>query len=78
MMCVEPSAALTEVAAVQTLQKPPAAEVIVGPEGGWTVTEIAAAHQSGAILMTLGARTLRADAVPMVALTALLTTWREL
>ena len=78
MMCVEPSATLTEIAAVQTVPKPLAAEVIVGPEGGWTVTEVAAAHQSGAILMTLGARTLRADAVPIVALTALLTTWREL
>ena len=78
MMCVEPSATLTEVAAMQTVEKPSAAEVIVGPEGGWTVTEVAAAHESGAILMTLGARTLRADAVPIVALTALLTTWREL
>lgn len=78
MMCIEPSVALTEVVAVQTVQKPPAAHVIVGPEGGWTVTEIAAADESGAILMTLGARTLRADAVPIVALTALLTTWREL
>jgi 16S rRNA (uracil1498-N3)-methyltransferase len=78
MMCVEPSAALSEVVAVQTVQKPSAAHVIVGPEGGWTVTEIAAADESGAILMTLGARTLRADAVPIVALTALLTTWREL
>ena len=78
MMCVEPSATLTEVAAIQTVEKPSAAEVIVGPEGGWTVTEVAAAHESGAILMTLGARTLRADAVPIVALTALLTTWREL
>ncbi|HET9705078.1 MAG TPA: 16S rRNA (uracil(1498)-N(3))-methyltransferase [Vicinamibacterales bacterium] len=78
MMCVEPSAALTEIAAVQTVPKPSAAQVIVGPEGGWTVTEIATAHESGAILMTLGARTIRADAVPIVALTALLTTWREL
>jgi hypothetical protein len=28
--------------------------------------------------MSLGARTLRADAVPIIALTALLTTWGEL
>ena len=52
--------------------------VIVGPEGGWTVPEVAAAHDSGAILMSLGSRTLRADAVPIVALTALLTTWGEM
>ena len=42
------------------------------------VSEVAAAHDSGAILMSLGGRTLRADAVPIVALTALLTTWGEL
>ena len=54
------------------------AMLIIGPEGGWAVSEVAAAHDSGAILMSLGARTLRADAVPIVALTALLTTWGEL
>lgn len=78
LMCVEPTAALGEVASVRSVQKPAAAHVIVGPEGGWSVTEVAAAHESGAILMSLGARTLRADAVPLVALTALLTTWSEL
>jgi len=78
VMCLEPSAALGEVTPVQEVPKPRAADVIIGPEGGWTVTEVAAAHDSGAILMSLGARTLRADAVPIVALTALLTTWSEL
>jgi 16S rRNA (uracil1498-N3)-methyltransferase len=78
VMCVEPSAALGEVVGVQRVAAPAAAHLVVGPEGGWSVTEIAAAHQSGAILMSLGARTLRADAVPLVALTALLTTWGEL
>ena len=42
------------------------------------VPKSAAAHASGVILMSLGGRTLRADAVPIVALTALLTTWSEL
>ena len=78
MMCVEPSAALGEVIAVQAVAEAAAADVIVGPEGGWAVAEVAAAHDSGAILMSLGGRTLRADAVPIVALTALLTTWGEL
>jgi 16S rRNA (uracil1498-N3)-methyltransferase len=78
LMCVEPSAALGEVRTVRQIVRPPAVHLIVGPEGGWSVTEIAAAHDSGAILMSLGARTLRADAVPIVALTALLTTWGEL
>ena len=78
LMCVEPSAALGEVRSVRQVVKPKAVHLIVGPEGGWSVTEVASAHESGAILMTLGSRTLRADAVPIVALTALLTTWGEL
>jgi 16S rRNA (uracil1498-N3)-methyltransferase len=78
IVCVEPSAALSDVVAVHTIAPVPGVHLIVGPEGGWSVTEIAAAHDSGAILMSLGARTLRADAVPIVALTALLTVWSEL
>jgi 16S rRNA (uracil1498-N3)-methyltransferase len=78
IMCIEPSAALGEVFDVQAIARPAAADVIIGPEGGWAVSEVADAHDSGAILMSLGGRTLRADAVPIVALTALLTTWGEL
>ncbi len=78
VMCVEPSAALGEVRGVQAIPRPVAADVIIGPEGGWAMSEVAAAHDSGAILMSLGGRTLRADAAPIVALTALLTTWGEL
>ena len=78
LLCVEPSAALGEVRWVRQVAKPKTVHLIVGPEGGWSVTEVAAGHASGAILMTLGSRTLRADAVPIVALTALLTTWGEL
>jgi 16S rRNA (uracil1498-N3)-methyltransferase len=50
--------------------------ILIGPEGGWTVEEI----QRGATVsrqVTLGARTLRADAVPVVALAALFTRWGE-
>ena len=78
LLCVEPAAALGEVRAVHAVAKAAAVQVIVGPEGGWTVTEVAAAYDSGAILMSLGSRTLRADAVPIVALTALLTAWSEM
>jgi 16S rRNA (uracil1498-N3)-methyltransferase len=78
VMCVEPSAALADVVPVQRVPQAPAVHLIVGPEGGWSVTEVAAAHDSGAILMSLGERTLRADAVPIVGLTALLTAWGEL
>jgi 16S rRNA (uracil1498-N3)-methyltransferase len=78
VMCVEPSAALADVVPVQRVPKAAAVQLIVGPEGGWSVTEVASAHDSGAILMSLGARTLRADAVPIVGVTALLTSWGEL
>jgi len=78
IMCVEPTAALGEVVPVGAVARPQAADLIIGPEGGWAVAEVVAAHDSGAILMSLGGRTLRADAVPIVALTALLTTWSEL
>src|SRR5262245_9197811 len=78
VMCVEPSAALGEVLPVQSVPKASAVDLIVGPEGGWAVAEVAAAHDSGAILMSLGGRTLRADAVPLIAMTALLTSWGEL
>ena len=78
LLCVEPTVVAGGASGVQSVAKPPALHVIVGPEGGWTMTEVAAARDSGAILMSLGSRTLRADAVPIVALTALLTTWSEL
>ncbi len=50
--------------------------VLVGPEGGWTAEEI----ERGAAVsrqVTLGGRTLRADAMPIVALAAMFTLWRE-
>jgi 16S rRNA (uracil1498-N3)-methyltransferase len=78
VMCVEPAAALVEVLPVHIVPKSPAVDLIVGPEGGWAVAEVAAAHDSGAMLMSLGGRTLRADAVPIVAMTALLTAWGEM
>ena len=52
------------------------ARVIVGPEGGWTPEEITAITSAGAVPVTLGARTLRADAVALVALAALFEAWR--
>jgi 16S rRNA (uracil1498-N3)-methyltransferase len=77
-MCVEPSAAPTGVLSVLAVPRSAAVELMIGPEGGWSPSEVSAASDSGAILMSLGGRTLRADAVPIVALTALLTTWGEL
>ena len=52
------------------------ASVIVGPEGGWTSQELQAAATVGR-LITLGGRTLRADAMALVTLAALFARWRE-
>ena len=46
---------------------PHAVACIVGPEGGWSVEERAAAVTAGCVLASLGRMTLRADAVGLVA-----------
>ena len=77
LLCAEPAA---NIAGTPLQELPPqdSAHIVVGPEGGWTVQEVAFAINAGGIVVTLGARTLRADAVPIVALSALLTVWGEL
>jgi 16S rRNA (uracil1498-N3)-methyltransferase len=46
------------------------ATLVVGPEGGWTAEEVQIAAALGT-LITLGTRTLRADAMALVALSAM-------
>jgi 16S rRNA (uracil1498-N3)-methyltransferase len=70
VVLVEPQAGVPTV----TLAAVPKAEAIilfVGPEGGWTSAEVAHAVESGAVLVTLGSLTLRADAAPLVAIAAI-------
>ncbi|HEX4348128.1 MAG TPA: RsmE family RNA methyltransferase [Vicinamibacterales bacterium] len=59
------------------LNEPPPldASLIVGPEGGWVDGEWAAAADRGIRLMTLGHRTLRADAVAISAVSILQFLW---
>jgi 16S rRNA (uracil1498-N3)-methyltransferase len=45
--------------------------LLVGPEGGWSAGEVASARAAGCRPLTLGSRTLRADAAALVGLTAL-------
>jgi 16S rRNA (uracil1498-N3)-methyltransferase len=78
LVLVEPNAAGVEVRQLRDLAQPAAAELIVGPEGGWTGDELARIGAAGGIGLRLGDRTLRADAVPLVAITALQAMWGDL
>ena len=56
---------------------PSDAAIVVGPEGGWMEEEWKTARDRGVRLVTLGHRTLRADAVPVAALSILQFLWGE-
>jgi 16S rRNA (uracil1498-N3)-methyltransferase len=80
LMLVEPSIA-AEVEPLSCLRDraaPDDAAVMIGPEGGWTDNEWSAARHRGARLVTLGHRTLRADAVPVAAISVLQFLWGEM
>ena len=59
-------------------QPPASASLLVGPEGGWSAAEIEAAIAAGYEPITLGRRTLRADAVAIVAIGVLQYGWGDL
>lgn len=64
--------------ALQQQPRPDDAAVLVGPEGGWADEECATAQRQGVQLVTLGRRTLRADAVPVAAISVLQFLWGDL
>jgi len=79
LMLVEPGAA-TQPESLSSLRDkhvPADAAIAVGPEGGWTDAEWSAARQRGVRLVTLGHRTLRADAVPVAAISVLQFLWGD-
>ncbi len=81
LMLVEPGVTvpgLHDAGALLHLPAPSGADVLVGPEGGWSPDEIEAAARAGCTLLTLGRRTWRADAAALVALAVLLFVWRDL
>jgi 16S rRNA (uracil1498-N3)-methyltransferase len=67
----------TAVVPVSDLERrcPTRATVIVGPEGGWSSAELERAA-GRCQFVSLGARTLRADAMPLAAVAALWTVWK--
>ena len=56
---------------LRDLRRSTALTLLVGPEGGWSAAEVEHGLGTGAMLVTLGHAVLRADAVPIVALTAI-------
>jgi 16S rRNA (uracil1498-N3)-methyltransferase len=80
LMLVEPggSAQADSLSSVREQKVPSDAAIVVGPEGGWTDGEWSAARQRGVRLVTLGHRTLRADAVPVAAVSVLQFLWGDL
>ena len=78
LMFVEPAASMDSVS-LSDLNgiSPREATVLIGPEGGWTPEEITQGSKA-CRLVTLRSPTLRADAMALVALTALFATWKEL
>jgi 16S rRNA (uracil1498-N3)-methyltransferase len=80
LMLVEPAAAtdVERLSAFQGQPVPPDAALLVGPEGGWTDEELAMTRAHGVRHVTLGHRTLRADAVPIAAISVLQFLWGDL
>ncbi len=81
LMLVEPRATVAGRRAgadLAGMPVPGAVVVAAGPEGGWTPEELSLAAAHGFEAITLGSRTLRADALPVVALSALLFAWGDL
>jgi 16S rRNA (uracil1498-N3)-methyltransferase len=80
LMLVEPAADVeVEPLSVLRAEPPPQdAAVLIGPEGGWTEHEWTAARTRGARLVSLGRRTLRADAAPVAAISVLQFLWGDL
>jgi 16S rRNA (uracil1498-N3)-methyltransferase len=80
LLLVEPELSGAKARSIRSLlgEPPPTrATVAAGPEGGWSAREVEAALSAGCVPVTLGPLTLRADAVALVALSALLVVWGE-
>lgn len=78
VMMVEPAAAAEPVSSLRSQPVPADASLLIGPEGGWTDAECLAARDRGVRLVTLGRRTLRADAVSVAAICVLQFLWGDL
>jgi 16S rRNA (uracil1498-N3)-methyltransferase len=76
-MLVEPGAGadVQPLSVLERVEPPAEATILVGPEGGWTDGEWQAGQAAGVSLLSLGGRTLRADAVAVAVLSVLQFLW---
>jgi 16S rRNA (uracil1498-N3)-methyltransferase len=79
LMLVEPrpDIAVSAIGELRDVRTPDSVDVLVGPEGGWERSECELAASHGVRLVSLGGRTLRADAVAIAALAVLQFLWDE-
>lgn len=65
---------------LRQLERPPRAQVslLIGPEGGLTASEIAAASTAGFVPVRLGPRILRTETAPLAAISAIQLLWGDL
>jgi 16S rRNA (uracil1498-N3)-methyltransferase len=75
LILVEPAAMPSGSAGRPPSAAPTSAMVLVGPEGGWADDEVVLALSAGCLPVSLGPRTLRADAAPLIALSVLHYVW---
>jgi 16S rRNA (uracil1498-N3)-methyltransferase len=80
VLLVEPASAAAgePISSIGGGARPTSATLMVGPEGGWSAAETDAAVRAGYVSVTLGRRTLRADAVAVVAMGVLQFMWGDL
>ncbi len=78
LMLAEPAVEGPAVHGLPSLPCPESAAILAGPEGGWTADEVSFASRAGWHVLTLGARTLRADAAAIVAIPVLQYLWGDL
>ncbi len=76
LLLAEPAMAVPATT-LSAIPAPTEASLAIGPEGGWTNAEVAAATSAGWRVLRLGGRVLRADAAPAVALAACQAVWMD-
>jgi 16S rRNA (uracil1498-N3)-methyltransferase len=63
---------------VSTAPRPQSVLALIGPEGGFSASEVAAAHNAGFLLLGLGPRRLRVETAALAAVTLLQYLWGDL